>query len=150
MWWVTGEDCRTGVLLINQWQIKPKLFWSEESAAKTQIEREREGGVLSNHPLSAETYSGACIFPCSSPLIRNCCGCRHSPRIWSEHTSSGSCRSASGAWRHGRGRSQPPGCTPLPGDSLLDHPATRGSTSFQSQCQHTRKTTSKHLRIWWN
>lgn len=98
--------------------------------------RERGGvGVLSDRPLSHVTYSGACTQPCSTPLSRNCCGCRHSPRIWSARTSPGSCRSASGAWRHGRGRSRPPGCTPLPEDSLLDHLATRGSTLFQSQLQ---------------
>lgn len=129
------NSCSACKPMTDQTYITLKCFQRESfnkvSAAKTQTER--EGGVLSNQPLSGETYSGACIRPCSTPLSRNCCGCQHSPRIWSVHTSSGSRRSASGAWRHGRGRSQPPGYKPLPGDSLLDHPTTRGSTQFQSQ-----------------
>lgn len=107
----------------------------------TNRERGRDGCV-SNRPSSGETYSGACTRPCSTPLSRNCCGCRHSPRIWSAHTSSDSCRSASGAWRHGRGQFQPPGCTPLPGGQLV-----RSSGHFQSQLQTLRKkkkTTNKH------
>lgn len=132
VWWVTAEDDRTGVLVKSQWQatLSQSVFdWG--SAVKTQTEGKKERKkrvVWSKRPLSGETYSGACTRPCSTPLSRNCCGCQHSPRIWSAHTSSDSCRSASGAWRHGRGQFQPPGCTPLPGDSLLDHPATRGST----------------------
>ncbi len=143
VWWVAAEDCRTGVLLKSQRQrlYHPKAF-SAESLQQTHKERERHRGVFSKRPLSGGTYSGACTQPCSTPLSRNCCGCRRSPRIWSAHTSSGSCRSASGASRHGRGRSQPPGCTPLPGDSLLDHPATRGSTYFQGQIQTLSKLPS--------
>lgn len=75
-------------------------------------------------PLSCDTYSGACTRPCSNPLSRNCCGCRHSPRRWSARISSGPHRSANGAWRRGRGPSQAPGCTPLWGDSMHHHQAT--------------------------
>lgn len=130
----------------------PRCFQWRVCSRDTERERKSQRVLLllSNQPLSGETYSGACTRPCSIPPSRNCCGCRHSLHIWSERTSSGSCQSASGAWRPGRGLSQPPGRTPLPGESLLlDHRATGGSALFQSQQQHTRKTlppNTPHIR----
>ena len=90
------------------------FFFSSGEVCSRDTNRERGREAFSKRPPSGGTYSGACTRPCSTPLSRNCCGCRHSPRIWSAHTSSGSSRSASGAWRPDRGRSRPPGCTRLP------------------------------------
>lgn len=75
---VRAEDCTACVVLTCQ--TTPVLSY-KEPAAKTQTEEGERGQCCQNQPLSHVTYSGACTQPCSTPLSRNCCGCRHSPRI---------------------------------------------------------------------